>query len=355
MDHKNDCPAGNGGMHSLLFLGRRWHIRSRIMIPVAWATVLLLVIRNSVQAPRHLTDATSVTWNIVHQQQQPEHDTTPCPPRALYGSSQLPRPNMVIDCGALKGKSSHTDFPRLQRVLEFTQPKYSEYMAKAAGIEHYALLHTLTSQHGETTSSNHCGANHCRRPIVDIGTRYVASSLALGSGQEGVPIWTFDLPSSHERRLAFRGRSKKQWQQEVQSVAQVYITFHKVHLLNVSQADFDHYFSNTWLIVLDTAHLPDTQPFEREFLQRLLDMGTRTVTTTTTTREEDARRLGRPYQGLVVLDDIDMNPEMRRWWKELIQQGHDPQGRFHTHTLTSCGHATGTGLLDFSKSVQVRY
>ena len=78
------------------------------------------------------------------------------------------------------------------------------------------------------------------------------------------------------------------------------------------------------LISLDTAHLPDTVPFEREFMQALEGVG---------------------YRGVVVCDDIHMNAEMVRWWHEI------PQRKFD---VTAVGHGqSGTGVVDFSGRLRV--
>ena len=50
----------------------------------------------------------------------------------------------------------------------------------------------------------------------------------------------------------------------------------------------------------DTFHKPDTAPFEREFFQRMLDIG---------------------FSGILGLDDIHLNDEMKKRWKELQEQG----------------------------------
>ena len=52
--------------------------------------------------------------------------------------------------------------------------------------------------------------------------------------------------------------------------------------------------------MLDTFHKPDTVPFDREFFQRMLDIG---------------------FSGILGLDDIYLNDEMKKRWKELQEQG----------------------------------
>ena len=82
------------------------------------------------------------------------------------------------------------------------------------------------------------------------------------------------------------------------------------------------------LLCLDTFHKPDTVPFEREFFQRMIDIG---------------------FKGILALDDIHLNSEMKQWWKE-VQDGAE-RGRYHTYDISEIGHYSGTGLVDFSGKV----
>lgn len=209
------------------------------------------------------------------------------------------------------------DNDRIDAVKQFTFINYEKFMMGPAGSEHYKLLNYLTNTYG----------NDCRH-VVDIGTRYVASSLALGASQHGNKIWTFDLPQSTERTTAFRGKTEAEWQEQVKA-AGVDVTFHNLDLIAVPEEDFRRYMS-TWLILLDTAHLPDTVPFEREFFQRLRKVG---------------------FKGLLLLDDIHLNNEMKVWWKEL--QDGASSGGYRTYDVTKVGHHSGTGLVDFSDKTTV--
>jgi hypothetical protein len=204
---------------------------------------------------------------------------------------------------------------RLSELKQFTHPNYEKHMMNAPGKEHYTLLEYMTATYGD-----------CRH-VVDIGTRYVASSLALGSHE--TPVWTFDIPKSTERKSAFRGASEKVWKEKVEA-AKVDIKFHNLDLLKVSNHEFSKYMS-TWLIMLDTHHLPYSRPFEREWMNRLLQMG--------------------DFSGLVLLDDINLNAEMKKWWKELEDTA--AERGYKTYDLTSVGHVSGTGLLDFSGKVKI--
>jgi hypothetical protein len=226
-------------------------------------------------------------------------------------TSSIPQQQITID----KSKVRSFSKTRLDELKQFTHPNYEKHMMNTAGREHYTLLEYMTATYGD-----------CRH-IVDIGTRYVASSLALGAHEP--PVWTFDIPTSTERNFAFRGETEKAWKEKVEA-AKVDIKFHNTDLLQVSNREFRKYMS-TWLIMLDTHHLPDSNPFEREWLNRLLQMG--------------------DFSGLVLLDDIYLNKEMKKWWKELEDKA--TERGYKTYDLTSVGHFSGTGLLDFSGKVKI--
>jgi hypothetical protein len=108
------------------------------------------------------------------------------------------------------------------------------------------------------------------------------------------------------------------------------IKYHNLDLLQVNNDDFHRYMS-TWLIMLDTNSLPYSKPFEREWLNRLLQMGV--------------------FSGLVLVDDINLNPEMKKWWNELQDQA--TERGYMMFDLTLVGHVSGTGLLDFSGKVKL--
>jgi hypothetical protein len=188
---------------------------------------------------------------------------------------------------------------RLEQLKRFTVKKYEPYLLEKAGKEHYTLLHYLTREYNAKNANCH---------VVDIGTRYVTSALALGAAGTA-PVWTFDLPESNERFAAFRKQSPKQWhyQLEKKENGGVRIKFHNVNLLDVSLDEFRNYMS-TWLILLDTAHRPYTIPFEREFFDRLLSIN---------------------FKGLLILDDIQWSDEMPRWWNELQEMASSLTNNLH--------------------------
>jgi len=55
------------------------------------------------------------------------------------------------------------------------------------------------------------------------------------------------------------------------------------------------------------------------------------------------------FKGILALDDIHLNSEMKQWWKE-VQDGAE-RGGYHTYDISEIGHISGTGLVDFSGKV----
>ena len=108
------------------------------------------------------------------------------------------------------------------------------------------------------------------------------------------------------------------------------IKFHNLDLMKASNDELKQYLG-TWFVMLDTFHQPDTVPFEREFFQRMIDIG---------------------FKGILALDDIHLNSEMKKWWKE-VQDGAE-RGGYHTYDISEIGHLTGTGLVDFSGKVSLK-
>merc|ERR1712086_503559 len=208
------------------------------------------------------------------------------------------------------------DNSKIVEIMAFTIPGYEEYMSAPAGKEHYVLWAYMTKLLLDENPEV---------PYIDIGTRHVSSALALGIA--GRPVRTFDLPDTGERIPAFRGKTEEEWQQQV-TAAGVHITFCTESLINESAEWFAPVMKSP-LIVLDTHHLPFTVPFERQFLWRLIAL---------------------EYDGIVLLDDIHLNEEMERWWTELET---DNNGHYVMHDLTAVGHASGTGMLDFSHRVEI--
>jgi hypothetical protein len=235
--------------------------------------------------------------------------------------STLAKP-IILDFAKIKS----SDIDRLRQVKGFTAEEYEKYITAPVGTEHYALLHYLSKNYADPELVTSCK----RRHLVDIGTRYVASSLSMASDLHPPPkVMTFDIPNSKERLVAFRGKTEQEWQGSVRAY-NVDIQFNNVDLLQVSDEDFEKYM-NTWLIVLDTLHQPNSAPFEREWLKRLVD--------------------AKFFKGVIVLDDLNLNLEMMNWWMEVKDNA--AGNGYVAYDITKVGHFSGTGLLDFSGQVSV--
>ena len=150
----------------------------------------------------------------------------------------------------------------------------------------------------------------------------------------GHSVTTIDIPTSMELdNMAQRsfGLSVKEWKLALDEAA-------GSDLLTVAKANLLASSANStllWekirrapLIFLDTFHKPDSRPFEREFMRRLVDIR---------------------YDGIVLIDDIYLNHEMQRWFDELVCAANAP---YNAYDLTVVGHSSGTGLLDFEQSRQ---
>ena len=77
-----------------------------------------------------------------------------------------PAERIIINFGKIMGM----DGP-LKRVKDFTQEEYTNRLLASGGKEHYAFLNYLLSTYGDC------------RCLIDIGTRFVTSALAVGSNQ----------------------------------------------------------------------------------------------------------------------------------------------------------------------------
>mmetsp|Transcript_3951 Transcript_3951/g.6525 ORF Transcript_3951/g.6525 Transcript_3951/m.6525 type:complete len:343 (+) Transcript_3951:31-1059(+) len=262
----------------------------------------------------------SATNNKLRHNHDEDDDTSPylkgsnknkfdCP---LDGSFDPPGSEIIIDYDKIRTM----DKSPLEKVQNFTTDAYVKFMLEDAGTEHYAFLNYLSNTYGD-----------CRH-FTDIGTRVVASSVAIGSNLKS-PVWTFDIPTSKERYAAFRGDTEEQYQAKAKSIG-LDIKFHNLDLLKVSDEELKEYVG-TWFVMLDTFHEPDTSPFEREFFQRLLDI---------------------KFKGILGLDDIYLNAEMKQWWKEVQDGALD--GGYATYDISEVGHYSGTGLVDFSGKVVIK-
>jgi len=160
----------------------------------------------------------------------------------------------------------------------------SQYFDLQAGREHYRLLAWLSLQFTNTV-------------IYDIGTYLGFSALAL-SYNRTLKIKSYDIVSS---------LPKNQINPEYRSN----IDFKLENILDSMEQVLD-----APLIMLDTNH---DGVFEHKFFDALVAIG---------------------YKGLLVCDDIHLNPEMEEFWTSITLPKLD---------VTSVGHWSGTGIVMFDK------
>ena len=154
------------------------------------------------------------------------------------------------------------------------------------GKEHYILLAYLSSLHPGST-------------IIDIGTHYGASALALSTSSE-TTIHSFDI----NRKVFLRDMSN--------------VSFELADLWDETVfAHWEETIMNSAVILLDVD--PHNGTMEYEFYMRLKEKG---------------------YKGLIVCDDIWYFKEMRDnfWLKIPTEEKVD---------ITSLGHWSGTGVISF--------
>ena len=160
----------------------------------------------------------------------------------------------------------------------------SEFFTADAGKEHYKLLAYLSIVLGESF-------------YVDIGTFYGFSSVALSANPKSTVV-TFDVCDwvSDDEPVSFKTKSNVQ--------------FKIMDCVN----DMTE-IVKTKLVVLDI------DPHDGVEEVRILDA---------------LRAHG--YKGLVVLDDINLNAEMKKFWNDIPEKKYD---------VSKFGHWSGTGIVVF--------
>lgn len=225
----------------------------------------------------------------------------------VLSMKRLEHKHLTVDFDAIR-QIKPTDFSML---MHLTLPEYRGYASLPPGSEHYTLLAYFAKLFSKSSHS-----------FIDIGTRFGTSALALGAF--GHSVTSFDIPGSSELASSRNTiqMTKEQWFNELETL-HANITFLQADLLKISDEEFE-VIRKSSLILLDTFHRPYTQPFEREFLDRLVSS---------------------KFSGIILLDDINQHEEMEEWWSEIICSRYRS---FAVYTMTSVGHSSGTGLLDFS-------
>jgi hypothetical protein len=232
-------------------------------------------------------------------------------PSIIIGTKKIAHNIVTIDFDTIR-KIKYSDYSKL---MYLTIKEYQGYAAAPAGLEHYALLAYFSNLFIKHPYS-----------YLDIGTRYGTSALALAS--TGHSVITIDLPTSSELTRVYNeiNMPKIKWEAAIIK-ENCNLTVVNADLLQYSDEEFEIVHHAPFML-LDTFHRPYTVPFEREFIQRLVRSH---------------------YTGIVLLDDIHENDEMEKWFKELYCDHYRP---FSVYDITPIGHASGTGLLDFSSRVK---
>jgi len=176
-------------------------------------------------------------------------------------------------------------------------------LAAASGVEPYLLLAHLAGQLRGAA-------------IVDLGTHYGVSALALAGAHASNTVLSYDVRERERVIAAYNNMS----------VAQLRAAAPNVHFRRRNALRDLATLAAAPLISLDTAHMPDSVPFERELVLALEGVG---------------------YRGVVVCDDIHFNDQMVRWWHGVSQRKFD---------VTNVGHGkSGTGIIDFSGRLRVSH
>eukprot|EP00935_MAST-01C_sp_MAST-1C-sp1_P001035 g1035.t1 len=176
-----------------------------------------------------------------------------------------------------------------------------EYLDAQPGVLQYNLLAHLAGQLTDST-------------IVDLGTHFGLSAFVLASSDVSNTVLSYDVDDREAVIANYNNLTRQQLRDAAPNVR-----FRQRNAL----LDLD-VLRTSPLISLDTAHFPDSVPFERELVMALEGIG---------------------YRGVVVCDDIYMNAEMARWWASIKVRKFD---------ATAVGHGkSGTGIIDFGGALRV--
>lgn len=190
--------------------------------------------------------------------------------------------NIVLDKKAI----DEVDLSTVAHYLDWN-PLAKKYFLSDAGQEHYKLLAFLSGKiNGE---------------ISDVGTFNGASALAL-SHNEGSFIYTYDIvrciPEQESLQTPLTRKNIK-----------MYVASGQACMSKIVQSK---------MIVVDVDPHDGFQ--ENDILQKLI---------------------GRDYQGIVVVDDIHLNKEMKQLWDNIPLN-------LKKIDVTHLGHHSGTGIIIFN-------
>eukprot|EP01065_Artemidia_motanka_P028211 TRINITY_DN3347_c0_g1_i1.p1 TRINITY_DN3347_c0_g1~~TRINITY_DN3347_c0_g1_i1.p1 ORF type:complete len:284 (+),score=74.72 TRINITY_DN3347_c0_g1_i1:74-925(+) len=184
--------------------------------------------------------------------------------------------------------------------------------------EHYSLLAHLSRKVGERGGGL----------LVEVGTRDGASAVALGNDPRNT-LYSFDVANSRDRiKTTMRSRLPRGTPVHLQ-VSAPNVHFVQTNLTGnrKGHAAWRRIVASANVVLLDTLHKPEGVPFEYGFVQMLRSRG---------------------FGGLLLLDDILLNPEMRRFWA-WVQRSFGESAVDGSHI----GHHSGTGIVNFCGRVTI--
>jgi hypothetical protein len=154
------------------------------------------------------------------------------------------------------------------------------YFKSKSGVDHYRLLSYISQNNNDTT-------------MIDIGTFKGCSALAFGINKTNT-VYSFNLSNQLELN----------------------ILPDNIHFLidDILKEEYINLILKSKYIMLDTFH---DGSFEKTFLNHLININ---------------------YKGFLLLDDINLNPEMESFWSEITLE---------KVNITNIGHWSGTGLVIF--------
>jgi predicted O-methyltransferase YrrM len=183
----------------------------------------------------------------------------------------------------------------LSFVSQFYPNKYERHKINEMNVgqeqgEHYKLLYYLS-----TILENEL--------ILDLGTRDGLSALCLAYNKKNKVI-TYDLSDKPKEMLEFENELPN-------------LTFKQMNVFDETTETF----KKSKLIFLDLD--PHDSVQENKFIELMESI---------------------EYDGIIVADDIVWFPRMQFWWNNLTQKKYD---------VTKFGHGSGTGIIDFSKNLEI--
>lgn len=161
--------------------------------------------------------------------------------------------------------------------------QFRNYFLGSPGQEHYTLLAYFSTLYDSST-------------LLDIGTYKGCSSLAL-SYNNANSIFSFDLNGASKNLSSYPAN----------------VTYVVDNIVN---GMYDEIILSAPFILLDTDH---DGSFERQFHSYL-------------------RKL--KWNGILMLDDIKLNNEMKSFWDSITEEKYD---------ISNLGHWSGTGIVKFGK------